>query len=106
MDRIALTGRRAGSYALSDGYKGPTDCQLLYSAKTDNTDIVSMNGLRTEPWFPPQFQRMVLVGDDGCGNLIGFDWNTCQAVLWNPADGDQVQLTRPTVTEIWNYVVD
>lgn len=92
-------------YGVSNGYKGPTECQLLYQAGADS-EILSMNRLKEEEWFPKQFHSLVLVGDDGCGNLIGFDWATGDAVLWNPGDGDVVQQSRASVTEIWEYVID
>lgn len=92
-------------YGISNGYKGPTECQLLYSADVDS-EILSMNRLKEEVWFPKQFHLLVLVGDDGCGNLIGFDWSTGRGVLWNPGDGDCVQQSRSSVTEIWEYVID
>ena len=92
-------------YGLSNGYKGPTDCQLLYRADADS-EIVGMNRLKEEAWFPKQFHALVLVGDDGCGNLIGFDWATGKAILWNPADGNSIQQSRDTVTEIWDYVIN
>lgn len=92
-------------YRMSDGYKGPTDCQLLYPAELDG-DILSMNRLKEEVWFPKQFHSLVLVGDDGCGNLIGFDWATGAAILWNPSDGNSIQESRDSVTEIWDYVIN
>ncbi|MDN2697125.1 SMI1/KNR4 family protein [Janthinobacterium sp. SUN073] len=92
-------------YGLSNGYKGPTDCQLLYRADADS-GIVSMNRLKEEAWFPKQFPSLVLVGDNGCGSLIGFDWATGKAILWNPADGDMIQESRDSVTEIWDYVIN
>lgn len=94
-------------YCAGNGFLGPIDCKLLYPWKADpGYDIVSINELRAESWFPPQFQSLVLVGDDGCGNMIGYDWQTRQALLWNPEDGDYVQQTRDSVSEIWQYVVD
>lgn len=90
-------------YGMSNGYRGPTDCQLLYPADVDS-DILSMNRLKEEAWFPKKFNSLVLVGDDGCGNLIGFDWAAEKAILWNPADGDEIQESRDSVTEIWEYV--
>lgn len=92
-------------YRMSNGYKGPTDCQLLYPAEVDG-DILSMNRLTEEAWFPKRFHSLVLVGDDGCGNLIGFDWATGKAILWNPGDGDSIQESRGSVTEIWEYVIN
>ena len=92
-------------YSISNGYKGPTECQLLYSADADS-EILGMNRLKEEAWFPKQFHSLVLVGDDGCGNLIGFDWATGRGVLWNPGDGDSVQQSRGSVTEIWECVID
>lgn len=93
-------------YAISNGFKGPTDCQLLYPVKAAaGSDLMTMNELRQESWFPPRFVALVILGDDGCGNLICYDWNASEAVLWNPADGEWVQETRKSVTEIWDHVI-
>jgi hypothetical protein len=88
-------------YRASNGLKGPTDCSLLYAYGVDDADIVSVNKLREEEWFPAAFRSTIIVGDDGCGNLVGYDWDKKQAVLWNPGDGESVQERRETVTEIW-----
>lgn len=94
-------------YAFSNGFKGPTGCNLLYPMSTDGCNgIIAVNRLREEPWFPFHFSSLVLVGDDGCGNMIGFDWTIGKAVLWNPEDGDWVQAMRDSVTEIWEYVLN
>lgn len=92
-------------YHISNGLTGPTDCQFLYTVGlAAATDILGMNALRNESWFPSQFHSVILIGDDGCGNLIGFDWETHQAILWNPTDGDLVQERKNSVTEMWEYI--
>lgn len=100
--RLSLPPDVRDQYRVSNGLTGPANCQLLYTFKFDeNTDIVRANELRKEPWFPAAFHSLVLVGNDGCGSLIGYDWVTNEAILWNPADGEWVQERRNTVTEMW-----
>jgi hypothetical protein len=103
---LSLPDDVRAKYAVSNGFKGPTDCQLLYPAIGGaGDDIVRMNELRQESWFPPRFVALVILGDDGCGNFICFDWNSSEAILWNPRDGEWVQETKKSVTEIWDHVV-
>jgi|SRR6185295_13962089 len=102
---LALPADVRAQYRASNGLNGPTGCQLLYTYNLyESTDIVRLNKLREEQWFPPAFQSTVLVGDDGCGNLVGYDWNEKQAVLWNPADGEWIQERRSSVTEMWAHI--
>lgn len=92
-------------YRASNGLLGPTDCRLLYSYnESEDADIVRNNTTRSEEWFPKSFKSTVILGNDGCGNNICFDWQTNEALLWNAADGEWVQERRATVTEIWAYI--
>ncbi len=92
-------------YRRSNGMLGPTDCQLLYSYKqSPESDILHNNDIRSEDWFPPSFKSVVLLGNDGCGNNICYDCASREAILWNAADGDDVQERRATVKEIWAYI--
>ena len=102
---LLLPGDVRAQYRVSNGMKGPTNCQLLYTYKLDdNTDVVRVNLIRDEEWFPMALRSTVFVGDDGCGNLVGYDWKKKQAILWNPEDGEWIQEQRETVTEIWAYI--
>lgn len=92
-------------YAEADGLRGPTNCHLLFPLIDDQgSSIVRMNELRQEDWFPKEYRRFAIIGDDGCGNLVCFDPNTRQAVLWNPEDGDRIQEKRDSVTQIWDLI--
>jgi hypothetical protein len=92
-------------YRVSNGLHGPTDCWLLYTYnESEDSDIVHNNTLREEEWFPKVFKSIVLLGNDGCGNLICYDWHRQEAILWNPSDGEWVQERRNTVVEIWAYI--
>jgi len=92
-------------YRASNGLRGPTNCQLLYTYKlSENSDIVRVNSLRSEDWFPPALRSTVLIGDDGVGNLVGYDSDKKRAILWNPEDGDWIQEQRETVTDIWEHI--
>lgn len=92
-------------YGLSNGLLGPTDCQLLYTFNQSlETDILHNNAIRAADWFPPTFKSMILLGNDGCGNNICYDWSSGEALLWNAADGVDVQERRATVKEIWAHV--
>ena len=94
-------------YLISNGLLGPTNSQLLYSWKEDpETDILRHNAIRSEDWFPDTLKSVILLGNDGCGNNICYDWVTREAILWNPADGDDVQERRPTVKELWSHIED
>jgi hypothetical protein len=87
-------------YLKSDGLKGPTNCSFLYSSSY----LVKANNIRNEIWFPEKYKSLIILGDDGCGNLIGFDWSTQTAILWNPADGTWAQEQSNTVTEMWQII--
>lgn len=92
-------------YRCSNGLRGPTDCQLLYSYKQSlESDILHNNVIRSEDWFPFSIKSVVLLGDDGCGNNICYDSTSREAFLWNAADGDDVQERRATVKEIWELI--
>lgn len=94
-------------YLISNGLLGPTNCQLLYTWREDpETDILRHNAIRSEDWFPEAMRSIVLLGDDGCGNSICYDWAAQEAILWNPADGEDVQERRSTVKELWCYIED
>lgn len=93
-------------YEEADGLRGPTDCNLLYSLNGDSgSSIIRMNTLRQEDWFPEDYRRFAIIGDDGCGNLVCFNPSTRKAVLWNPEDGDWIQEERDSVTEIWDHIL-
>ncbi len=93
------------AYKHSDGVLGPTDIYLLYPYHENRGyQIVSANELRQEDWFPQSFLNLSILGDDGCGNLICYDPETREALLWNPADGDWIQHRCPTVTALWHLI--
>lgn len=92
-------------YRLSNGLLGPTKCQLLYTYKqSPESDILQHNAIRSHDWFPQSFKSIILLGNDGCGNNICYDGASCEAILWNAADGEYVQERRATVKEIWAYI--
>ena len=92
-------------YSESDGLRGPTNCSLLYSLNDEQrSSIIQANKLLSEDWFPKEYRRFAIVGDDGCGNLVCYDPASHQAVLWNPEDGDWPQETRDSVTELWDLI--
>ena len=92
-------------YRVSNGLLGPTGFQLLYTYKElPETDIIHNNAIRGQDWFPPSFRSTILLGNDGCGNNICYDCASCEAILWNAADGEDVQERRATVKEIWAYI--
>ncbi len=102
---LALPDDVREQYRLSNGLLGPTNCQLLYTyQESTENDIVHNNTIRNEEWFPKSFSSVVLLGNDGCGNNVCYDWATKEAFLWNAADGDWVQERRGTVTEIWSFI--
>ena len=102
---LALPADVREQYRISNGLLGPTDCQLLYSyGRSLETDIVHNNSIRNEAWFPESFKAVVLIGNDGCGNNVCYDWATKRALLWNTADGEWAKERRSTVTEIWSYI--
>lgn len=97
----ALPDDVRSQYRLGDGLKGPTDCDLLYTRAA----MREMSQIHQEDWFPPAFQDVVIVGDDGVGNLICWDNTRHRAKFWNPADGGAwIQEERGTVSEIWEFV--
>lgn len=93
-------------YLESNGFRGPTECQLLYTFESEKeTDIVRVNKLiHNEEWFPAELASLILIGDDGCGSFIAFDANKNVAVLWHPEDGIEIQETKDSVSELWEYV--
>lgn len=94
-------------YLASNGLLGPTDCQLLYPyKKSEGNNIIRANAIRSESWFPATFSSTVLLGNDGCGNNVCYNWKTKEAILWNAADGEEIQERRATVKEIWSYIED
>jgi len=94
-------------YMESDGLVGPTDCYLLYPLHENRGhQIFSMNRLKQEDWFPDSLKSLVILGDDGCGNLVCYDSIANDAVLWNSEDGERIQERRATVSEIWDVIRD
>ncbi len=94
-------------YLQSNGLLGPTDCRLLYPYNSGAPyDILYMNALKSEEWFPAPLRDVVLLGDDGCGNLVGWHKTQQVAVLWNPADGVWIQEQRSSVSEMWQLIRD
>ncbi len=93
------------AYSISDGLIGPLDCYLLYPFEEDRGhQICEMNKLKLEHWFPESFKGLVILGDDGVGNLVCFDTVAGDAVIWNPEDGESIQERRNTVSEIWDVI--
>ena len=103
----ALPGDVRMKYAESDGLLGPTNCNFLYPFRSEaDTQIVRINHLmKSEDWFPPALSSVAILGDDGCGNYLCFDPQKSRALIWNPADGDWVQDTFPSMTEAWAHIV-
>jgi len=94
-------------YLVSNGLLGPTDCQLLYPyKKSESNDIIHANTIRSESWFPATFSSTVLLGNDGCGSNVCYNWQTKEAILWSAADGEEIQEWRATVKEIRAYIED
>lgn len=95
-------------YLESNGLLGPTDCNLLYKyGPNDQNDIITVNkSLKLEEWFPQSMLKVILLGDDGVGNLVGYKTDTNEAILWNPEDGEWIQETRSSVTEIWEFITE
>lgn len=92
-------------YAKSDGLRGPINCSLLYPLHGEpNLSILACNKLKLEDWFPESYKRFALLGDDGCGNWVCYDPTTKTASLWNPEDGERLQETRGSVSEIWDLI--
>lgn len=93
-------------YLKSNGFRGPTGCQMLYAFNSnEDTEIVRINKfIKSEEWFPEELSKLVIFGDDGCGGSIGFDYKLNSAVLWYTQDGAEYQETKNTVTEIWQEI--
>jgi hypothetical protein len=93
-------------YLEFNGFRGPTECQFLYTIELEKeTDLLRVNSLiHNEDWFPSELESLLLIGDDGSGSFIAFDTIKEVAVLWHPEDGTEIQETRNTISEMWEYV--
>ena len=93
-------------YLESNGYIGPCNVQLLHSYKLDvEDDILHMNKLKKEDWYPDELDQLVLLGSDGTGGVVGYDHKIKKAVIWYPVEGTHYQETANTVTEIWEKII-
>ena len=92
------------AYAASNGLRGPTNIWLLFPSSNDiNEDIVHMNTLRDEDWFPRSLTNYAIVGTDGGSGLICVSRHG-NAVIWHPVEGEHFAEQRETVGEIWDLI--
>ncbi len=59
--------------------------------------------LREQEWYPEALQAIIWFGDDGVGNLLGWDKSSESAVLWNPADGSECW-HKDSVESVWQFI--
>lgn len=68
--------------------------------------ILEMNPwFHSQHWFPPELEEVIWFGDDGVGNIIGWNPASQQALLWNPEDG-KTPWKKGSVQEIWRFVLN
>lgn len=59
--------------------------------------------LREQDWYPIELGDILWFGDDGVGNLLGWDQTENIAVLWNPADGSECW-HKSGVQSLWQFI--
>lgn len=59
--------------------------------------------LREQDWYPVELGDILWFGDDGVGNLLGWDQTENIAVLWNPADGSECW-HKSDVQSLWQFI--
>ena len=92
-----------------DGLLGPTSIWLVLPETSDKCGwdggAVGVNAwFRSLEWYPPELMAIIWFGDDGIGNLLGWDPDAQEAVLWNPEDGADLQ-KRCGVEDLWRDIV-
>ena len=79
---------------------------VLPAADGQRDGIDTLNGwLRAQGWYPYALRQIVWYGDDGTGNLLGWDPDSRDAVLWNPEDG-AVPWKRGSIEALWRFVLN
>ncbi len=91
---------------LPDGYEPKQGCWLVLPEADKGRDgIATLNTwLRSQPWFPPTLRTIVWFGDDGVGNLLGWDPQRSLAILWNPGDGTWCS-KEGSIVEVWQFIL-
>jgi len=61
------------------------------------------SSLRKEHWYPNELSKIIWFGDDGTGNLIGWDETLAVVLLWNPEDGVE-PCFKGSFKEVWEFI--
>jgi len=91
---------------LPDGYQPKQGCWLVLPQTDKGRDgIATLNSwLRTQDWYPQALQAIAWFGDDGVGNLLGWNPGKSLAILWNPEDGAS-WWKEGSVAELWQFIL-
>jgi hypothetical protein len=69
-------------------------------------NIAELNSsLRKEDWYPKELGEIIWFGDDGTGNIIGWDDTPSIVILWNPEDGAEPWF-KGTLKEVWEFILN
>src|SRR5678815_3932767 len=92
---------------LPNGYEAGQGVWLVLPLSGDpQRSVLGINNwLPCEDWYPPKLASIVWFGDDGVGNMLGWDPEQSRAILWNPEDGDEPWRTG-SVEELWAFIVN
>lgn len=101
---LALPDDVCAKYLKSNGFISE-HCELLYSyLGNTSTDIVAINKqAQEEGWMTSHMERLIIIGSDGIGGLIGYDHTLKQGVLWYPSE-EKYESYEASVSAVWDKV--
>lgn len=91
---------------LPDGYNDGLGTWLVLPAESDSElkGIADLNAwLREQEWCPNELSDIIWFGDDGVGNMLGWEAKSSKAVIWHPADGAECW-HKDTLNNVWAFV--
>jgi hypothetical protein len=63
------------------------------------------SSVKNEDWYPKELMDIIWFGDDGTGNLLGWDGSLSAVILWNAEDG-VAPWFNGTFKEVWNFILN
>jgi hypothetical protein len=91
---------------LLGGYEPRQGVWLVLPADdgTQNSIAAVNSWIRVLDLYPEALQSIVWFGQDGAGNVLGWDPESSRAILWNPEDDEP--WWEGSVTELWRFILD
>jgi hypothetical protein len=71
---------------------------------TQNSIVAVNSWMRELDMYPESLQSIIWFGQDGVGNILGWDPGRCRAILWNPEDEEPWR--EGSASELWQFILN